>query len=626
MTEVDLNLIGLVGSWHFNEGSGSNVKDSSGETNHGAISGTSWVTGVESYGGKFDGVNDYVQISSSTDFDASIFTVSFWMKSTGLWGSDGDSGGAEQGTAEIINRHGPVASSSGFAIYQHASSSGRIGMAAKSGDSYSVNMVGTSNLSDNNWHHVVGIYNRASGGTNYLYIDGIEENHTDSIVDWSFNNQDVYIGDSPDAWWEEWNGTIDEVRIYNRSLSGAEINKSFCIGAYRLNHSASQTFTYPSWCDDYIKSYSYSWQDLRVTNASGVLKSGTTFSHWIENDKTAWVKIPVLANDVNTTMYLNYGAPSMVAESSGTNVFEFFDDFDDGGYTDKWDANTLNGASIIQTSGIIEMTAGSATHSGAGVTSKNTISSGDWIIETQGKRDAGYRGGEPGLVFGFTDKSSQDTTYYGLWSRRADGGLYQYNGNSWRLSSYYDDEYSMGSTSLEIWDAKWSRATVTYLHADKKTKTRFVYGSTDTTIGPTAAGTNQLSSLYLQIHYAEYGQSGEKSYSDWVAVRKYASSEPVNTMYGEETRPSPVLPFRISISSHLKFAGSGFGFKIGGSAVPSIWGGYISVCGNGIIERPREECDGVEFEGETCVTQGCGSGTIQCDNCMIDLSACSGCP
>ncbi len=39
MTEVDLNLTGLVGSWHFNEGSGYSVKDSSGEGNDGAVEG-----------------------------------------------------------------------------------------------------------------------------------------------------------------------------------------------------------------------------------------------------------------------------------------------------------------------------------------------------------------------------------------------------------------------------------------------------------------------------------------------------------------------------------------------------------------------------------------------------------
>ena len=38
-------------------------------------------------------------------------------------------------------------------------------------------------------------------------------------------------------------------------------------------------------------------------------------------------------------------------------------------------------------------------------------------------------------------------------------------------------------------------------------------------------------------------------------------------MGSEETRPSPLLPFKMSISSHLKFAGSGFGFKIRGSAI-----------------------------------------------------------
>ena len=262
----------------------------------------------------------------------------------------------------------------------------------------------------------------------------------------------------------------------------------------------------------------------------------TLLDYWIEDTSedpiTVWIKVKdSLDNDVD--IYCYYGKNNESSASDGEATFEFFDDFEDGSYTDKWDANTFNGASVDETGGNLEITLGSG-FSGGGLTSKNAISSGDWIIEARGKRDTGNKGGELGLIFGFTDKTSQDTTYYGNWNRRANGAIWGYTGINKRLRTDYDDQYLGGSTSLETWDGKWCRVTVTYLHSDKKTKTRFVYGNTDTTIGPTAAGTNRLSSLYVQVHYGDHNQSGKKSYCDWIAVRKYTSPEPSFSSAGSE--------------------------------------------------------------------------------------------
>jgi cysteine-rich repeat protein len=48
----------------------------------------------------------------------------------------------------------------------------------------------------------------------------------------------------------------------------------------------------------------------------------------------------------------------------------------------------------------------------------------------------------------------------------------------------------------------------------------------------------------------------------------------------------------------------------------------LETCGNGVIE-PGEQCDGLDLNGETCVTQGFAGGTLACDgNCQFDVSAC----
>ncbi|MBL8743034.1 MAG: proprotein convertase P-domain-containing protein [Myxococcales bacterium] len=46
-------------------------------------------------------------------------------------------------------------------------------------------------------------------------------------------------------------------------------------------------------------------------------------------------------------------------------------------------------------------------------------------------------------------------------------------------------------------------------------------------------------------------------------------------------------------------------------------------CGNAIVETP-EECDGTALAGQTCVSQGFGSGTLTCDgSCSFDTSGCA---
>ena len=55
----------------------------------------------------------------------------------------------------------------------------------------------------------------------------------------------------------------------------------------------------------------------------------------------------------------------------------------------------------------------------------------------------------------------------------------------------------------------------------------------------------------------------------------------------------------------------------GPTATPSA-----SSCGDGIIDA-GEDCDGINLNGESCESQGCGSGTLLCLNCNFLFSECS---
>jgi len=79
--------------------------------------------------------------------------------------------------------------------------------------------LGTKNIKDDNWHHVVGTISLT---TYYLYVDGVLDG-TGSINAIQISNSTVKIGRYSPSPIYYFKGTIDDVRIYNRALSAGEI-------------------------------------------------------------------------------------------------------------------------------------------------------------------------------------------------------------------------------------------------------------------------------------------------------------------------------------------------------------------------------------------------------------------
>ena len=75
------------------------------------------------------------------------------------------------------------------------------------------------NLRDNMWHNVVGVIDR-SDSTASIYIDGIYKNKITFSAS-VYNTDNLAIG----GWLgpENFNGDIDDVRIYNRALSANDV-------------------------------------------------------------------------------------------------------------------------------------------------------------------------------------------------------------------------------------------------------------------------------------------------------------------------------------------------------------------------------------------------------------------
>ena len=93
----------------------------------------------------------------------------------------------------------------------------------------------------NEWHHVVATYIYITDGTSQLriYIDGVLKGSNNIAVGpmASSPSSSINIGRDGSGNYR-WNGLIDEVRIYNRALSTAEIQKHYAEGLEKYKNLA----------------------------------------------------------------------------------------------------------------------------------------------------------------------------------------------------------------------------------------------------------------------------------------------------------------------------------------------------------------------------------------------------
>ena len=195
------NTSGLVGYWPFEEGSGTTTQDSSGNGNTGTLTnGPLWAEGkVGNWALEFDGSDDYVGTGSDVVGTGDV-TVVAWLSA--------------QSAGE--NNYGRIFGNGAFYPYIN----GALGSSAlfiTSNDR--ANSAGSFSLIQNSWEFVA--ITRTSSGTLYCYIDGVvDSGTTNSGTPQSGGN--FYIGEGNDLHLN-FDGYIDDMRVYNRALSAAEI-------------------------------------------------------------------------------------------------------------------------------------------------------------------------------------------------------------------------------------------------------------------------------------------------------------------------------------------------------------------------------------------------------------------
>ena len=211
----------LVGLWHLDEKTGeTTIVDSSGNGNDGSVSGaTTGVSGKFDNAVSFDGNGDYVQLSaSSTILNTDTFTIEAWFKTSVNHPAYGGTEG------RLVNLHRMGTASTAVSLYVEE---GQIGLLYYTGTAH-VFVKYTVDYHDGNWHHisvthdVTNIYR--------LYYDGVEVKSKADFFG-SFGTYPAYLGTYNDLEERDFNGTIDEVRIWNKALSGDDIEESYSLGA-----------------------------------------------------------------------------------------------------------------------------------------------------------------------------------------------------------------------------------------------------------------------------------------------------------------------------------------------------------------------------------------------------------
>ncbi|MDI3504231.1 MAG: hypothetical protein PWP64_1167 [Candidatus Cloacimonadota bacterium] len=269
----------------------------------------------------------------------------------------------------------------------------------------------------------------------------------------------------------------------------------------------------------------------------------TALNYWMESmtsssEAVFWVKLNGNLSNGPITVTLLYGNSEVTTTSNGANTFEFFDDFSSD--LSKWTMHkTLDGSTITIPSGENYVRCGGGITSGTyGHTVLGSSNTYDdfannaveyrYRVATDGICEVGIRGtfGDPGSGYkGRSDARSnqgssiQTPPYYG-WRPLSDAG------------------YDADTPSVNV----WYRGTFT-AYEEKLKLYRDGSLKCSSTLG-TVSGPGEIS---LQNHYGNYTDY------DWVAVRKFAGTEPTRGSWGEEV----TLPVELS-SFTASFSTSGF--------------------------------------------------------------------
>jgi hypothetical protein len=214
---------GLTGYWSFNGADVTDkVYDRAGTNNgyfYNAATSSAKVQGKLGQGLRFNGSNAYVRVPDAAAIDNNAFTISAWVKYTSSQ-LGGIMSKASGGTEMLLLVGGGTCGS--------ASASGKIRFDVSISSSISC-ADSAASYNDGKWHLVTATRDGSGTGNMVLYVDGVSVATATRAGDMT-TSQPLAIGQHIPASTWYFNGSMDEVRMYNRALSAAEVSQLYNLG------------------------------------------------------------------------------------------------------------------------------------------------------------------------------------------------------------------------------------------------------------------------------------------------------------------------------------------------------------------------------------------------------------
>ena len=206
---VSAALDGLVAHWTFDEGSGATLGDSSENMNDGILQGGPvWVEGQIKGALSFNGSSDYVEIQNSASFDSITeqVTLCAWIKVNNFINWAGVVG---KGTGSPSPWNMQIWGDGSLRTFPNWNSGPGPGATNSNGK-----------MSTDVWTHGAITYD---GSTVRLYINGEEDHAVNNAFTFQPSSQNTHIGVDFPGGDEYFDGSIDDVWVFNRALSAEEV-------------------------------------------------------------------------------------------------------------------------------------------------------------------------------------------------------------------------------------------------------------------------------------------------------------------------------------------------------------------------------------------------------------------
>ncbi|WP_048065445.1 LamG-like jellyroll fold domain-containing protein [Methanosarcina acetivorans] len=268
----DIPTDGLVGWWRFDEDSGTLVQDYSGNGNDGTASGMSFIEGKYNNAGSFDGVNDVVQITDST---TTVFTNNVTVLATIQRGNTG-------AFSTIIGKADELK------YFRIESNNNLMVQLTFSDDSTTGELEDSALVIADMDKHFVGYTFSSDTGEVRFYVDGLLKKTyfgftgkqiKDSISSISIGATGV--SSTP------FNGTIDNVMIYNKTLSDNEIKQIYYDNIKDLQLKTNSGSTYSNQIDESGEvSIPYDSEDNDISSLSAYVPDSVNIGGVTVNDYT----------------------------------------------------------------------------------------------------------------------------------------------------------------------------------------------------------------------------------------------------------------------------------------------------------------------------------------------------